>query len=262
MKIHFYLPLAAITAASLVLGLAEVPFAAAAEKDDKNRRFEVVQPGKTLFEKSYNELTGEWANWLQKEPIATNPAFDTDGSFCDLNQEGKFWFLAGTFGGIADRVCEVPKGKAIFFPIFANISFAPEFPLPEDVCNADTLPEKVDRVRCDVNDDTAVAPFVDLDVTVDGESVTDLFAYRVQSPPDGFTFESGPLFEEFGFAQGDRFPAVVDGYWILLKPLPPGLHTVAFSEDGAFPPSSIPDGKPDSGANYTLIIVDDDDDDG
>ena len=71
----------------------------------------VVAPDKTLFKKSYNELAGEWSNWVQKEPPATSPAFDPDGRFCDRNQSGKIWFLAGTFGGVANRFCEVPAGK-------------------------------------------------------------------------------------------------------------------------------------------------------
>ncbi|WP_299013587.1 hypothetical protein [uncultured Photobacterium sp.] len=206
----------------------------------------IVEPGKTLFKKSYNELIGEWSNWLQKEPIATSPAFDPNGSYCYLNQEGKIWFLAGTFGGIAERFCKVPEGKGVFFPIFANISFGPEF-LNQVPC--DSLEEETDQIRCDVNDDTAIAPNVGLEFLLNGEPVTDLFAYKAQSQPGGFTFQLGALFEEFGFTPGDRHPAVADGYWILLKPLPKGTHTLSFSAD------FDTDGIPDSGVNYTLEVI-------
>ncbi len=215
-------------------------------------KFEVVEPGRTVFGKSYNQLAGAWANWLQMQPPETNPAFDPDGRFCDLNQKGKIWYLAGTFAGVADRFCQVPAGRNIFFPIFANISFAPEF---LNVPPCDALTEEVDQIRCDVTDDTAIAPTVALEVTVDGKAVADLFGYRVQSQPGGFTFRLGPLFAAFGFEPGDRFPAVVDGYWILLKPLRPGPHTVTFSAD------FDTDGIPDLGANYDLLIVDDEDED-
>jgi hypothetical protein len=237
---------APLCGATALLMIAGGPLPAVAGGDGKKGQIEVVDPGKTLFRKSYNELTGAWSNWLQKEPPATNPAFDPDGRFCDLNQKGQIWYLAGTFPdeGVADRFCEVPAGKGIFFPILANISFAPEF-LEEPPC--DKLTEEVDQIRCDVNDDTPIAPFVGLEVTLDGEPVADLFAYRVQSEPGGFTFRLGPLFEVlFDLEPGDRFPAVVDGYWILLKPLPPGLHTVTFSADL---------GTEVLGANYTLQIV-------
>ena len=77
----------------------------------------------------------------------------------------------------------------------------------------------------------------------------------MQSEPGGFTFALGPLFETLvGLEAGPRFPAVVDGYWILLKPLPAGEHKISFSVD------FDTDGKPESGANYTLWVFDDDDD--
>src|SRR3546814_17576214 len=44
--------------------------------------------------------------------------------------EHPVWFLAGTLGGIANRVCIIPEGKAILLPIIIDIqSFAehPEF---------------------------------------------------------------------------------------------------------------------------------------
>ena len=122
--------------------------------------------------------------------------------------------------------------------------------------------DDLDRIRCDVNDDVLIAPNIALKVTVDEMDLSDVYAYRVQSSPGGFIFEIGKLLKEFGFEEGSRFPAVVAGYWILLKPLSPGVHTVSFSadfqdEDG----NPVADGVPDLGANYTLIVDDDDDDD-
>ena len=55
------------------------------DNDEGGNRVEVVEPGRTLFGKSYQQLTGQWSNWLQKEPPATNPTFDPDGGFCDRN---------------------------------------------------------------------------------------------------------------------------------------------------------------------------------
>lgn len=242
---------------------------AVAHNDDNDGPIEVVEPGRVLFGKSYNELTGKWTNWLSQEPIATNPALDNDGDFCDRNQRGKVWFLAGTFGGaldedpIADRTCKVPAGKAIFFPIFSFVSFAPDF-LNTPPC--EVLAEAVDQIRCDVTDDVPIAPKVGLKVLLDGEPVADLFAYRVQSKPGGFTFviRAGSPFTApaFAIAPGSREPAVADGYWILLKPPSPGRHTVSFSVDFASidvddPPDGspdLPDGIPDLGANYELLI--------
>ncbi|CAN5906040.1 hypothetical protein BH20PSE1_BH20PSE1_14210 [soil metagenome] len=237
---------------------------AAADNDNDGRPIEVVEPGRTLFKESYNELTGKWSNWLSRVPIATNPALDNDGRFCDRNQRDKVWFLAGTFGGalgenpVADRTCKVPAGKGIFFPMFSVVSFAPDF-LNTPPCQ--DLTEDVAQIRCDVNDDVAIVPNVALAVLLDGKPVADLFAYRVQSKPGGFTFHIAPgsPLTAFDVAPGKREPAVADGYWILLEPPSPGHHTVSFSADFARDVDAdgipdLPDGIPDLGANYELLI--------
>lgn len=207
----------------------------------------VVEPGQKHQGKSYNELAGEWTNWLTAEPIATNPAFDPDGRFCDLNQQGNVWFLASTFGGVVDRTCEVPADKAIFLSLGGVfLSFAPEFPAAGDPCLQ--MATDLERVRCDVNNDVPVAPGISFAATLDGVPVEDLFAFRAQSQPGGFTLRvPNPSFlTDLGFAPGDRSPAVADGYFLFLKPLKPGTHTLSFR--------MIQPGQPDTGVNYTLII--------
>jgi hypothetical protein len=215
---------------------------AAASADDR-----VVEPGSQFSGKSYNELVSEWTNWLVMEPMATNPAFDPDGRFCDKNQQGKVWFLASTFGGVVDRICEVPPGKGIFISlggVFA--SFPPDFPGTGDPCLQ--LATTLEQVRCDVNDDVPLAPGISFEVTIDGVPVEDLFAFRAQSLPGGFTLRipDQSLLTDFGFASGDRAPAVADGYFLFLKPLTPGEHTLNLLMTN--PDQSV------RGVNYTLIV--------
>jgi hypothetical protein len=207
----------------------------------------VIAPGQQYSGKSYNELVSEWTNWLAAEPVATNPAFDPDGGFCDRNQAGKVWFLASTFGGVVDRTCEVPPGKAIFISLGGVfVSFSPDFPSTDDPCLP--LETALEQVRCDVNDDVPLAPVISFEVTIDGAPVEDLFAYRAQSPAGGFTLRipAQSLLTDLGFAAGDRSPAVADGYFLYLKPLPAGEHTLNFAMTN--PDQSV------RGVNYTLII--------
>ena len=186
--------------------------AVAASADDR-----IVEPGQVFAGKSYSELASEWTNWLTKEPIATNPAFDPDGSLCGANQDGKVWFLASTFGGIVDRPC---------------LSMATD----------------LERVRYDVNNDVPVAPNVSFEATLDGVAVADLFAYRAQSQTGGFTLQvPDPSFlTDLGFPAGDRSPAVADGYFLFLKPLKTGAHTLNFR--------LINPDQSEAGVNYTLIV--------
>ncbi len=229
---------------SVVAVIALMMVAAAAFASDHSK---VVVPGEEFLGKSYSELASEWTNWLVTEPIATNPAFDPDGRFCDRNQSGKVWFLASTFGGVADRTCEVPAGKAIFLSLGGVfVSFAPEFPSAGDPCLQ--LATSLEQVRCDVNEDVPVAPNVSFEVTLDGEPVEDLFAFRAQSQPGGFTLRvpSPSFLTDLGLAAGDRSPAVADGYFLFLKPLHPGEHTLNFR--------LINPDQSERGVNYTLIV--------
>lgn len=233
-----------------VLGLM---IAATASADGYQNSSKIVEPGEELFSLSYNELVDLWTNWFITEPIATNPAFDPDGRFCDRNQDGRVWFLASTFGGVVDRTCEVPAGKAIFVSVGgAGVSFAPEFPSAGDPCLQ--MATDLEKVRCDINNDIPVAPNVTLEATLDGIPVEDLFAFRAQSKPGGFTLRvPDPSFlTDLGLPAGDRFPAMADGYFLFLKPLRPGVHTLNLRMINA--------DQSEAGVNYTLIIDDGEDD--
>lgn len=221
--------------------------AAAASADDFAPKSKVVEPGEEFYGTTYTELVDEWTNWFIKEPIATNPAFDPDGRFCDLNQQGSVWFLASTFGGVVDRTCEIPFGKAIFVSLGgAAVSFAPEFPAAGDPCLQMATP--LEQVRCDVNNDVPVAPNVFFEATLDGVPLKDLLAFRAQSQPGGFTLRvPNPSFiTDVGLPPGDRFPAVADGYFLFLKPLRPGVHTLNLRQTNA--------DQTQAGVNYTLIV--------
>jgi hypothetical protein len=208
----------------------------------------VITPGQVFMGKSYNELVDEWTNWLVIEPSETNPANDSTGGDCNKNQKGKVWFLASTFGGVEDRACTVPAGKAIFIGLGGVfLSFSPDFPGTDAPCLA--LPTALEIVRCDVNNDIPVAPDISFEVEIDGVAVEDLFASRAQSPPGGFTLRvpNPSLLTDLGFAPGDRSPAVADGYFLFVKPLPPGVHTINFI-------MNFSDGSEGRGVNYTLTV--------
>lgn len=64
-----------------------------------------------------------------------------------------------------------------------------------------------------------------LQVTVDGLAIPDLKKYRVQSPLFNMTL---PNNNALSLPPGNT-QAVSDGFWILLKPLAVGKHTIHFS---------------------------------
>ena len=200
-------------------------------------RIAVAPINSSPYGKSYSEWATEWWQWAYSIPSdpankgAPNPLFDTTGANCNESQSGRVFFLAGryTLSGSTDplnaeRTCEVPSGKAIFFPIVNSES---------DNLNAEdgsfgtkskaTLKAEV-KAQVDSVDD--------LSVIVDGVSLRDPFGFRVKQKTFSYSLPSPNVVNALGYeAVGatDVPLAVSDGYYLMLYPLSPGDHTVRFS---------------------------------
>ncbi len=202
-------------AALLALGLVSHGLA------DGNSNPGVLPIDSNAYGKTYGEWAAEYWKWIASFAFEVNPQFDPDGRFCADGQSGEVWFLAATFGfGTPVRSCDVPAGKAIFFPIVPAVFFAPDDG-PDEATVRALANESMDGVTT-------------LECTVDGVPLEDLFDQRAESP--AFTLPD-TLLVDFGFDPGDRFPAVADGFWIMLAPLSSGEHKIRFSmeiETGPF----------------------------
>jgi hypothetical protein len=73
---------------------------------------------------TYGEWSAKWWAWNNSMPVDQHPLFDT--ADCSARQLGTVWFLGGTSTATdrngetvwsADRVCNVPRGTALFFPV-------------------------------------------------------------------------------------------------------------------------------------------------
>jgi hypothetical protein len=162
-------------------------------------------------------------------------------------KKGKVWFLASTFEGVVNRTCKVPADKAIFFSLGGVfLSFSPDYPDSSSPCF--NLATDIDKVRCDVNVSVPPATDTSFEVVIDGVPVKDIFTFRTQSQPGGFTLRAPEpsLLTDFGFSKGDRSPAVADGYFMFLKPLNLGKHTLNLI-------MTYPD-QSKAGVNFTLIV--------
>jgi hypothetical protein len=163
------------------------------------------------FGKSYGEWSATWWKWANSIPSDINPLLDQTGENCDVQQSGKVWFLAGSFGETVERDCTIPEGKAIFFPIIYVACYQ----------TADEFDEEVERENC-----SSIIDLVsNLEVTVDGNELEDLEQYRVQSPVFTLTVGENNL---LGEPPGTTVRGIADGYWIMLAPLPRGEHEIHF----------------------------------
>jgi hypothetical protein len=182
---------------------------------------------------SYDVLAVQWWQYALGQPAATSPLIDPTGANCASGQAGPVFFLAGTAGsGTVERdACVVHGRRALFFPIlnafdvhtpgdgldtpalvyrdFLSFGFA-----------ATTLRASVDGVPIR-GLDPATSPFRTCAAPVAG-CFPRSFALRF---PDG---------NLFGLPAGTYAPAVQQGWYLLLAPLAPGVHTISFGGTGTF----------------------------
>jgi hypothetical protein len=211
----------ALLAAGLLLGLLGPPAAAAS--------FTIVQPTETYAGKTYGQWSAAWWQWAANISEPRSPVTDDTGADCAVGQEGPVWFLAGTTGGpTVTRSCTIPSGKGILFPII-NAEC--------DTLTPPTIGGTEAELRACAKD--LMDHVTETSASVDGTAI----ALGPPGPNARFRFDS-PLFT-ITFAPNNGFypdgsvagtgSAVADGYWVLVKPLAVGKHTIDFHGKAVFP---------------------------
>jgi hypothetical protein len=150
--------------------------------------------------------------------VDENPVLDPTGEECEKGEAGPVFFLFGTFGGSANRTCEVKKDKAIFFPIINGECDTTPPPVPENLL-----------ISCAVNLNDGVDTS-SLVATLDGNPVADdLALFRATSSVFRFRLPKNNIFQAFGVeVPPGQYHAASDGYWVMLRPLPEGEHVLHF----------------------------------
>jgi hypothetical protein len=213
------------------------------DKDKDERAF--VPLLKEFEGTNQGELSARWWQWALSIPADMSPLSDTDGSCTNgaNNQEGPIWWLAGVFN-LSDndvkRNCDVPSDKAFFFPIVNVFCSALE----------DGLTAKEWREACWQT--LALVDPTSLVAELDGESIVEdqselQWAFKVGSP----VRETGPLPKHnlLDAYKGKNVEFLSDGFFVLLKPLSPGMHTVRFA-------ASVPQVSFSLDVTYNLNVVD------
>src|SRR4029077_10068164 len=183
----------------------------------------VIPPHAQAYGLSYAEWGAQWWRCAYSFPLAQFPPLQPGELDCAAGQSGPVWFLAGTAGqGPVTRSCTIPTGKAIFFPI---ITYLNDYPCPDP--NFQPPPGQTLEQFLTEGAQAIIDLVTQLEVVVDGRSLNDLFSYRATSQL--FTFTADPSLVAFdSCVTGTSQYAVTDGYWILLRPLSPGRHTIFF----------------------------------
>lgn len=160
---------------------------------------------------SWEEWTMKWWRWFLSISTEKHPAYDKTGEKSGVNQIDPYvWFLAGTTGGKAERVITIPTGKAVLLPV---INFTTSYSENPELKTEGELTSFVNGHMKDIAQKEAM---------VDGEKMTISENHRVRTPSFEFSFPSSNV---FGAREG-MTRGVGDGYWIFLKPLTPGIHSI------------------------------------
>lgn len=186
------------------------------------------------YGKTYGKWTVEWWRWVLAIPKSINPVTDMTGEYAGINEQVRnVIFLAGKLaeeeGSLPERYCTISAKKSILFPVInceSNPLERPELKTYQDI---------IDHVRSD--EDTIVSPVCRLD----GRRIP---TERIRSDPlvFGVSMVKDNL---FGVKGGGLTCASADGYWVFLKSLSEGEHTITFQ-------GSCENGKLHSGAIYHI----------
>jgi len=186
----------------------------------RNPNPRVLPPHSNAYGQSYGGWANAWWQWALSIPADQNPLIDETGEFCGVGQDGPVWFLPGTFGSDANRdQCSVPKGKALFFPVYNWLFGAGIFDCEPTVPGVEC---DIEALRQGAAEQTETAEI--LEVMIDGVPLQNLRDYRASSPePFALVYPENNVVE---VPAGEYYPHVTDGYWLMLSPLPVGEHTI------------------------------------
>jgi len=185
----------------------------------------LVPPTEKVAGLSQEAWSREWWQWAGSFERSGSPVADRTGERCGLAQSGAVWFLAGTYGTKRTiRTCTIPAGKHLFFPLI-NYVVGPRY---------------VGSHTCDHAKATAASMTdgaTSLVLELDGKLFKDVSTHRQA------TRECFDLAERVG---GGVAPTAANGYYIMLRPLSRGTHTLNFG--GVLP------GDMSQAVTYTLHV--------
>lgn len=186
------------------------------------------------FDLPYAEWTKEWWRYVMSKPCDAHPANDDSGEYALTGQTGPVIFLTGTTEGSATRRITIPKEKAILVPL-ANVLV--DYPCP----GVDFRPApgqslyfflaKIAKVKMD--------RIKKVEISLNGIQLFRPQDFRVAT--NLFRFTGNPdLANCFDpCVTGKPQDAVSDGYWMMLKKLPAGLHKLHIHVETPFDGSVV-----------------------
>jgi hypothetical protein len=196
----------------------------------------VVPPGAA----DYPQLSAQWWQWALGQPVTTNPRttnplVDTTGvaAYNGQPRPNDVFFLAGLISfnsglqASVERRITIHEGTYLFFPILNssadNVGVSPPMTVPQLRAQAAVGANSV----------------INLYTILDGKALAKLSSYRTISPVFAYVLPpnrpaKGSVNLYYAATSGAinvaglQKPAVGDGYYLLVRPMTRGLHTLQF----------------------------------
>lgn len=198
-------------------------FVLVASAENANEPNQVVYaPNTNVMGMSYGDWSAAWWQYVLAYRNTGGPYGDVTGQYCNEGQGGPVFFLVGGPVNPTNRTCTIPAGKALFIPIINVECSTAELP-PFYGANA----QEARACAALYNDGIDLKS---LKMTIDGRHIRDLDEFRVQSPFYAFIVPPDDNF--LGVPGATSGSSVSDGYWVMVKPLAPGVHVIHF--EGAY----------------------------
>lgn len=185
----------------------------------------VLPPDATWGGATRGEWTARMWQWAVSMPMEINPGFDTTGERCGYGQFGPVFFLPGAFVPEAfERTCVVPEGTAIYVGAGGS------------ECSTVEPPPFFGRDEAELRACAAATTdsILEMELTINGEQIPNLEAYRTVSPLFTMTFGEDNF---FGVPPGVAY-SVADDVSVLIAPPPPGEYEITGS--ALFPGEDAP----------------------
>jgi hypothetical protein len=187
--------------------------------DRANPNSRIFPPNARPYGKSIGEWTSLWWEWFFGADACEEFVYpDETGALVGNNQSGPVYFLVGSPVPGTERSVTIPQGKAILVPLINTLWVL----CPGEDTGGLSVEEYLSN---------GAAEFIDtgdnFSVTLDGQTISDLDNYRFTYGL--FDFQANQTLAEcLGLCWDESLPGWVDGYWVMLKPLSPGEHTLQF----------------------------------
>jgi len=220
-----------------LIGYLTIPLTVIADERESNAP---IYPPELVFDgMTYGDWAAAFWQWETAIPFSSNPA--VTGTNCLIGQEnGPVFFAPVSFGGSVTISCTIPAGKAIFITILTDECSTVEA-VPFHGSNPQELRNCV-GAGTDALDPNALV------LTIDHRRVQNLSRFRVQTPPINFTMPTADNL--FGLAAGASGTSMLDGYFVMLTPLPKGHHVLHFG--GSFTSGPAAGFSADTTVNLTV----------